>query len=251
MQHRVREPGLFSSLDTFINKSIFAASRERLDSDDFVEINLNDLEGGCVPGNFAMPPPKPAGPVVKHGRLWTIASTCITFVISFVGFPMSLAASTCGTVCVPAYSAALGSMFGMAFVDGFWFQLALLLLSIAAMAWSAYKAKRSFVPTFFGVIAAVLVLDGKFYQKDLAYMALSGNLLMLLASLMNVYPSIMASRDPNFVCPYVPKSERKQRVITVVIMSIYKAYRDLLDAVHGHLTRNLLLHQKRRARKVG
>jgi hypothetical protein len=174
---------------------------------------------------------------VRRSRLRAFLTSLPAFVVSFIGFPMSVAASTCGAVCVPAYTAALGSIFGVV-VDSLWLEIGMLFVSLLSIAWSCYKARRGYRPLLIGCVGAAVVVAGKAYKHN--WTSLIGNVVLVAAALINVWPSLMGREQ---VCEYVPKAKRKQqwskRCIDAFQACARRVKRRLRTVVRGNIRHHM------------
>lgn len=116
-----------------------------------------------------------------------------------MAMPAFLAAGIAATpaltcpICWPLYAGFLSAM-GLGFVDYtpylFPVTVVLLLISLFPLGWKA-KSRRGYLPLAGGLLAAILILSGKFYLAT-AGVSYVGIFLLLLASVWNLWPKNMA-----------------------------------------------------------
>ena len=103
-------------------------------------------------------------------------------------------------ICWPAYAGLL-TTFGLGFLaserDLLIVTIALLVFSVAALAFRASE-RRGYGPAAFGGVASALIVAGKFVFDSLA-LTYTGIILLLLSSVWNSFPRRAAASCPNCV----------------------------------------------------
>jgi hypothetical protein len=149
---------------------------------------------------------------------------------------------------VPAYTAAVGSLFGFTpATDTPVINAVLLLLSLSTIWWSSWKAGKGFLALWIAFLGASVVLAGKFYFH-LGWVSVVGNIMMLAAAMVNVYPSIM-TQDQGGSCAYVPPSKRRKNYLLMLVQGLKSVALAMRDRVMAYVHRNIMLHAKRRGGK--
>lgn len=118
-----------------------------------------------------------------HTKKWIMAVPSF-FVASIAALPVL----TC-PLCWPLYAGLLGAL-GLGFIDYTPYLLpvtaVLLVVSLFPLGWQA-KRRRGYLPLVMGLIASLLILDGKFYF-EMPWVFYTGVLFLLAASVWNIWP---------------------------------------------------------------